>query len=156
MILKIMLFTCLLLVGFLVSFYLHETNATNNEIKQSLTLESKFKAKDKIILVKNDETTSSSVEESSFANRAESARRTIFIGNNRSAGITIVTLMFQFNKSKHSNAQYDHWSNTMMASLSSPFVAYVDNFWSKVFIERCNRYNLTGNKTNFCFFMIKK
>lgn len=79
--------------------------------------------------------------------------QTIHVGKqtNRTmnTNITIVTTLFHFNKSKHSDSDYDKWSETMIKSLASPFVAFVDNYWADTFIKRCNQYNLTGTLDDF-------
>lgn len=57
---------------------------------------------------------------------------------------TVVTTLFHFEKSKHADSSYEKWSDTMLASMGGPIIAYVDHYWADKFIEKCKSYNLTG------------
>lgn len=59
---------------------------------------------------------------------------------------TVVTTLFHFERSKHQDKNYEKWSETLLASISVPLIAYVDTFWADKFIQKCNKYNVTGNK----------
>jgi hypothetical protein len=58
--------------------------------------------------------------------------------------VTVVTTLFQFGKSKHPIEFYEMWSENMIKSLGTPFVAFVDFNWSHKFIKKCKEQNLTG------------
>ena len=60
-----------------------------------------------------------------------------YIGDQQQTSFTtVVTVLFQFNKSKHSSGDYDKWSSTMLSSLSGPFVAFVDYEWAPNLIAK--------------------
>ena len=59
---------------------------------------------------------------------------------------TVVTTLFRFNKSKHSDEKYEKWSDTLLASVSVPLIAYVDTYWADKIIKKYNKYNVTGEK----------
>lgn len=88
--------------------------------------------------------------------RADSAYEIRYLKNQKPirTETTVVTTLFQFNKSKHSNKKYDRWSTKMIASMGVPIVAYVDFFWADKFIEKCNKYNLTGTFKIFNYLSI--
>lgn len=69
----------------------------------------------------------------------------IQIGNeNVTTEVTIVTLMFNSSKSKHTVEEYEAWLETMFQSFGQPFVAYVDEYWFQIFIRKSHERNLTG------------
>lgn len=69
----------------------------------------------------------------------------VYLGDqSRVSFTTVITTLFRFNKSKHSNDKYDKWSNTMLNSIRAPLVAFVDRTWATKFIERCQANNITG------------
>lgn len=59
---------------------------------------------------------------------------------------TVVTTLFHFERSKHPDKSYENWSETLLASISVPLIAYVDTYWADKFIQKCNKYNVTGDK----------
>lgn len=63
---------------------------------------------------------------------------------NETSNITIITTMFKIPKSKHSTKDYKKWSAKFFSSLGSPLVAYVDEFWSEIFIKECILRNLNA------------
>ena len=66
----------------------------------------------------------------------------------RESRTTVLTTLFHFGKSKHRVKEYEKWFSKMLASLGAPLIAYVDYYWAPKFIEKCQQYNLTGNKKN--------
>lgn len=75
----------------------------------------------------------------------DSNYKIVYLGNQQHTSYsTVVTTLFFFGKSKHSSSNYDAWSNTMIKSLGVPFVAFIDFYWEKSFLERAKQYNLTG------------
>ena len=77
---------------------------------------------------------------------ADSRVQVVHLGkqNGAKSFITVVTALFLFNKSKHSNSSYDNWSHTMIKSIGVPMVAFVDNKTAPIFIQRCISNNITG------------
>ena len=71
-----------------------------------------------------------------------------YIGNRKPKPYftTVVTTLFHFERSKHPDTSYEKWSETLLASISVPLIAYVDTYWADKFIQKCNKYNVTGNK----------
>lgn len=63
--------------------------------------------------------------------------------------VTLVFAQFKFKKSKHSIESYENWSDVMMKSFGSPFVAFVDYNWSEKFIKKIQELNLTGREIFF-------
>lgn len=69
------------------------------------------------------------------------------VGNQRVTSFTtVITTMFRFKKSKHSDENYLKSSKTMFDSIKGPLIAFVDNFWAEKFIEMCKNKNITGLK----------
>lgn len=70
-----------------------------------------------------------------------------YLNNKKKAvfDITVITQLFHFEKSKHTDEEYKKWSKTLVASVAdSPIVAYVDYFWADQFVDTCNQFNLSG------------
>lgn len=68
-----------------------------------------------------------------------------YVGNrNITSFSTVVTCLFRTARSKHSNLAYSKWSHTLIKSLSSPLIAFVDVTWADFFIEKLTAANLTG------------
>lgn len=61
----------------------------------------------------------------------------------KSSFVTIVTSFFRFEKAKHSQDNYTIWSRTMLNSLNSPLVAFVDHKSAPMFIQTCQKRNLS-------------
>ena len=72
----------------------------------------------------------------------------IYIGNRKPKPYftTVVTTLFHFERSKHPDISYEKWSETLLASIYVPLIAYVDTYWAEKFIQKCNKYNVTGDK----------
>jgi hypothetical protein len=67
-----------------------------------------------------------------------------YLGYQRqSSYTTVVTVLFQFGKSKHSSDDYEKWSSTMISSLSGPVIAFVDYKWEQKFIDKFTKSNTT-------------
>lgn len=62
--------------------------------------------------------------------------------------ITIVTTLFRFNKAKHTKEDYLKWAHTMLESLGSPFIAFVDpisaKFFQQYFTSNNSKINING------------
>lgn len=68
-----------------------------------------------------------------------------YIGNQSwQSYTTVITVLFNFKKSKHKHNEYEKWSEKMLKSIGAPFVAFVDNFWAERFIKHSKNFNLTG------------
>lgn len=74
---------------------------------------------------------------------------------NQTSYVTLVTSLFQPDKSKHSPRDYEKWTDTMLKSIGSPIVAFVDVQWSDFVVRQFTANNLTGKQIFFCGFKFK-
>lgn len=75
----------------------------------------------------------------------------VYLGDQgRTYNTTVIFTLFHFEKSKHPFTHYDRWSNRFIKSIGAPIVAFIDYYWEKKIIKRCQKYNITG----FSFLLI--
>lgn len=73
-------------------------------------------------------------------------------GNSTTNGtsfVTVVTCMFRSGRETHSRENFEKWSTTMIKSMGSPLVAFVDVAWADLFATRLSQANLSGETYSF-------
>ena len=64
--------------------------------------------------------------------------------DNTNNAVTIVSIYFSFDKSKHSKEEYKIWCETFLKSISSPLVAFIDYKSLDLFNKTIREQNLTA------------